>query len=740
MTGMALTLTTLAGCKQQLFLTEPDYQHYRQMGEKGLEVDPSASIIPATTDMAPPTNIFDTDRRIRYVALSEAIASALEKGTTGVQSPFFPGAITDLLGTFSGRTLVGSDSIRVLALQPGIIANDIEAALSKFDARWITQTTWQNTDQPVGTALQTFQAEAGPGGIIPNIQQQNATVSSTLLKPLPTGGVAGITFNTNYNQSNLQQRVNPAYQPNFNFSFEQPLLQGFGTEINQLRAAHPGSLLNPYPNSARVEGVLITRLRFDEQRAEFERNINFTLQNVEIAYWNLYGSYWTLYSREQALRQAFEAWKINKLRFDSGRIPIMDYAQSRQQYELFRAQRITALGDVLEKERQLRGFMGLPIEDGTRLVPSDEPKLAPYTPDWHTAVNEALALRPELVIARNDLKFRQLDLITQKNQLMPDLRFTSTYGWNGLGSRLDGGPNNPNNAFASLSSGNFVNWTLGLQMNMPIGFRDANAAVRSARLALAQAYAVLQDQENKATRYLGFQWRKLPEYYELVRANRSQRLAAAEQLEARFREFLAGRGTLDILLEAQRVWADALKSEYDNIVLYNNTLASFEFAKGTIMQYDNVMISEGPLPQAVAQRAVENERSRSRALEMRQHPRERPLTPRTYGEGTPELPGVYTNTASTPPSLVETPPTLLDALPDLYSPIPQINAPLKIPRQVGPAPSPGGNMIPATPVSATKAPTAVNPMPSLPAATMPSAPPPALPPALPRIDNGTPGK
>ena len=468
------------------------------------------------------------------------------------------------------------------------------------------------------------------------------TASSTLLKPLPTGGVAGITFNTNYNLSNLQQRVNPAYQPNLSFSFEQPLLQGFGSEINQLRAAHPGSILNPYPNQARVEGILITRLRFDEQRSEFERNINFALQNVEIAYWNL-SAHWTLYSREQALRQAYEAWKINKLRFDSGRIPIMDYAQSRQQYELFRSQRISALGDVLEKERQLRGFMGLPVEDGTRMVPSDEPKLAPYMPDWHTSVNEALALRPELGNPRNDLKFRQPDFINQKNQLLADLWFTSSYGWNGLGSRLDGGPNNPNNAFASLSSGNFVNWTAGLQMNMPIGFRDANAATRSARLALAQAYAVLQDQENKATRFLAFHYRKLFENYEQIRAQRSQRLAAAEQLEARFREFLAGRGTLDILLEAQRVWADALQSEYSNIVAYNSTLANFEFAKGTIMQYDNVVISEGPLPQPCNSVRWRTSVAAAGALEIRQHSgRNRHI--RRNGVGTTEMPGVHTNT------------------------------------------------------------------------------------------------
>ena len=69
----------------------------------------------------------------------------------------------------------------------------------------------------------------------------------------------------------------------------------------------------------------------------------------------------------------------------------------------------------------------------------DAPTLAPYQPDWCTALNEALSLRPELVLARHDLKFRQLNLINQKNLLLPDLRFTSTYDINGLGTHLDGG-------------------------------------------------------------------------------------------------------------------------------------------------------------------------------------------------------------------------------------------------------------------------------------------------------------
>src|SRR5262249_7286736 len=162
----------------------------------------------------------------------------------------------------------------------------------------------------------------------------DAAITSGLVKPLPTGGVAGITFRTDYQLSNLQPRVNPSYRPSVQFGFEQPLLQGFGVEINQLRTTHPGSLasnllnVNPLQQispGGRVPGILITRIAFDVSRTEFERNVTFMLLNVEVAYWNLYGAYWTLYSQEQALRQGYEAWKINKARFEAGRIPIQDY-------------------------------------------------------------------------------------------------------------------------------------------------------------------------------------------------------------------------------------------------------------------------------------------------------------------------------------------------------------------------------------------------------------------------------
>jgi hypothetical protein len=367
----------------------------------------------------------------------------------------------------------------------------------------------------------------------------------------------------------------------------------------------------------------------------------------------------------------------------------------------------------LENEHQLRAMIGLPVEDGTRLIPIDTPTLAPYEPDWTSSLNEMLALRPGLGLARQDLKYWHLELINQRDLLKPDLRWTSTYAPNGLGAKLDGAGSSlttpglgatPSdvNAFHSLATGKFVNWSLGLRLDWPLGFREAHAQVRQAELGLVQSYWVLRDTENRFTRFLEGQYRALPAAYEQIRAQRAQREAAAITLDARFKEFTAGRGTLDFLLEAQRLWADALQAEYNAVAQYNSALARFEYAKGTILQHDNVVISEGGLPQCAQVRAVEHERERSKAIVLAE--RAKPVTiPCCRFEGgtllgRPELP---TSAAPAVPSLFEGQ-AQLPKVPNELPPLPADPAVSKVENSI---PSATTYQIPGTvaPVSAPSA-------------------------------------
>jgi hypothetical protein len=176
----------------------------------------------------------------------------------------------------------------------------------------------------------------------------------------------------------------------------------------------------------------------------------------------------------------------------------------------------------------------------------------------------------------------------------------------------------PTNSLRSLTSADFNNWTLGLNMNVPLGYRQEHAAMRQAKLELAQSYQILKEQETKAQSFLAKQYSRVIQAFEVIETRRLQREAYANQVEARFQKFAKGKLPVDFLQDAVLRWATALNSEYEAVVTYNNALATLEFAKGTLMEYDQIFLAEGPLPPIADIRAVEHERERTRTSFLRE--------------------------------------------------------------------------------------------------------------------------
>lgn len=617
-----LVLLAVAGCTQSCFRHDCGWQelYAHESLPVQLECKPGTLdqlLTPPPADVvADPATVLTPERPPYFLSLGEAFAVALEHGTVGVQASRAPGIPIDDLVAFGGNTVIGSDSVRVLSLQPARAGAAIESALARFDPQFNTGMSWTTTDEP-------------PQGLLTLTNGEAANFFATLAKPLPSGGTVGVSFITDYflltsppvGQFGV---INPSYIPRVVVGFEQPLLRGFGTDINQLLPTIPGSnlfpVLNGRANGSTPEGILLTRLRFDQQREDFERSVNFLLLNVEAAYWNLYGAYVNLYAIEQGLRQTHQAWLVFKERADVGQgVGIGQLAQVRAQYEQFRGDRMKAVGAVIDSERNLRQLLGMLVEDGKRLVPIDAPTTAPVQPEWHAVLRDTLNLRPELLMAREEVKARQWNVLLQKNFLLPDLRFQATHSTVGLGTSLAGSGTFINsdgipvtsNALRSLVGDHYNDWNVGLTLNVPLGFRREHAALRDARLQLVQGYALLKNQEIKATTYAARAYSKVIETQRVLDIRRSQREAAAEQLRVRAEAFAAGskQSPIEFLLAAQQQFAAALSQEYLSIVDYNVALATLEFARGTMMRHSRVSIAEAPLPGCAA-RAVETEHQR----------------------------------------------------------------------------------------------------------------------------------
>src|SRR5262245_12293196 len=151
--GLALALMVTAGCKQQCFMAECDFNHYKDIMPLALENKPYSILPPGPVYEPAPTTVDDPDRPIRYLSLAEAIAIALERGKVGEGNP------NSLVTLGAAQNSLAADNIRVLALQPAITGAVVDLSLSKFDTVWNTSLTWNNTDRPVGTPLDTFQAQ-----------------------------------------------------------------------------------------------------------------------------------------------------------------------------------------------------------------------------------------------------------------------------------------------------------------------------------------------------------------------------------------------------------------------------------------------------------------------------------------------------------------------------------------------------------------------------------------------------
>ena len=370
------------GCRQQLYLEPEDYKDaLRNSLPRGMEERPHDPILPSVVDRigSGPANVLDTERPARMMTLKECIAIALEQGNSGAinqQGSNF-GNKLEQSPLFTGRAVSGaSDAVRVFAIDPAVASAELERSLSKFDARWINSMTWQKVDQPTTAQFLSFQNS-----------RDVANLTSTLAKPLPTGGVSAITFTTDYSKFDTAAAqgsgfVNPNYIPRLQFTLEQPLLRLFGVEANQLSPSHPGSqILNLQPSGGQgTEGILISRIRVDQQKMDFEMRINYMLVNVEAAYWNLYAAYYNLFAQEEGLRQALDGYRFIEVRVEAGNEPPQNRYQALAQVARFRTQVYLAHGQVLEAERNLRGLLNLRSDDGTHIVPIDKPNEATSSP------------------------------------------------------------------------------------------------------------------------------------------------------------------------------------------------------------------------------------------------------------------------------------------------------------------------------------------------------------------------
>jgi len=543
------------------------------------------------------------------VSLEDSIRTALENGKV----------LRSLGGRFQSfggpRPQAGEPAVSLLTnpaayptvYDPAISETDpfrgVESALASFDAQLSSSLTWarQNRPQNVGgVGTQIFQQK---------LLGDTGTWTTGISKVSATGSTFGIQNQTVYDNNNSpirQDGVPSTWLTNYDFTFNQPLLQGAGLTYNRIAGPDAFNNINGRPN---FRGVLIARVLADQSLADFEIGVRNMVSDTEQAYWELYFAYRNLEARKAGRDSALEAWrKVHALYVEQSRGGEADKeAQAREQYFFFRSDVENALTDVYRSENRLRYMMGLSASDGRLIRPSDEPTTARITFDWQQSLVESLSRSAELRRQKWVVKQKELELVASKNLLLPRLDMNGYYRFLGMGQELinqnygpynaEGlDPLNGTDAYSTLSSGRFQEWQAGAQFLMPIGFRRELSTVRNYQLQLARERSRLQDEEMEVSHALVEAVRNVDTNFALSQTNFNRRVASERQVEAVQAAYDAGTVTLDQLLDAQRRRADAESAYYRSVVDYNRSIAQLHFRKGSLLEYNGVFLAEGPWP------------------------------------------------------------------------------------------------------------------------------------------------
>jgi outer membrane protein TolC len=457
------------------------------------------------------------------------------------------------------RALRHNYSIRAASFNPAIEGTRLVEARAAFDAEFFLDASLTSQDRA------SFDRPAIGD------QAENRQIAGGIRKLLPTGMAA--EFRTSFNRAyidspDVPRGTNPVYTTNIVTSLRQPLLRGFGIEVNR----------------AQIE---IARANRDVSYWQFVREIRDRLLDVERAYWRLVQARRAAVVQAESVAQTFVTYKNFRAREDIDATPVqIQNSEARYKSRLVDLQQ--RIKDILDAEDVLKNLINDPdlllSETNVAIVPTTLPLVMPVTVDHFAEVRTAIDSRSEIKEARKSIEAARIQTFVAKNQTLPQLDLSFEYDIEGVGVAAD-------NSWDQATGADFRSYTIAVNFAYPIGNRGPEAAHRRARLQeqqlvvrLRQVIDAVVQEVNTTVRDIFLRYAQVPPQFEAVQASERN----LRSLQARATE------TSPSFLETELNGVDQLANNrltlLNVLVEYNIALATLERDKGTLLEYNNVVL------------------------------------------------------------------------------------------------------------------------------------------------------
>jgi len=568
-----------------------------------------------------------------YLSLNDAIALALENNLDIAIARYTLNiADTDILRAKAGSSILGAPI--------GLVLNTPGGGIGGIGA--------QSGASTGGTSLGAGGLGGGTNGLVSstlgfgsNISSFDPVLTGTLqsdharfqctsvfcgnFQNTTTGNFAyqqGFTWGTNmsvgFNNtritgSNPFTTLSPALSSSFQFKLTQHLLQGFG----------PG---------ANSRFIRIAKNNRELSDVAFRLQITDSVDQIENIYWDLVYAYENARVQKESLAFAQKTLSDTQKQVEIGSLAPIEVVRAQStvaqdQQGLTQAQINLQLQQLLMKNALSRTLKDAVLATAEVIPTStmDVPASEAVVPT-DDLINEALRHRPELVESRIDLNSRDLSNKSVRNSLLPSIDLYAYYGGSGAGgdqsvystcgtpTGIPGLCQNPNSIPAVAYGGTLnqlVNSTapdkgVGIQINIPIRNRAAQAVQIRSELEYRQAETRLQQIENQvAIEVRNAQFQVQQNRASLDSARASLELAR-QSLDAEQKKFQFGTSTTTLVLQYQSQLATAESTLVNAMVAYEKSKIELDRSSGQLLDHYGISIDDAAKGQVTRMPNVPN--------------------------------------------------------------------------------------------------------------------------------------
>jgi outer membrane protein len=448
--------------------------------------------------------------------------------------------------------------------------------------------------------------------------------TSTFNTQYSQGFHTGTTFysfwdNTRSSSTSAANLFNPSVQSSIFVGFQQQLLNGFGRSVN-------------------TRNIRIAKNNRKIADWAFTQQAITTVTNTITAYWELVFARENVKVQEQAVTVAQKLYNDNKKQLEIGTMAPLDVTRAESELATDRQNLIVAQTVHLQNQQILKNAISknplAPNLINVEIIPTELPSRpeAIEAPSFEEAAKEAFAKRPELQEEALNLLNGEIDLKATRNALLPTATLTAQYGTVGLagnqptlgtpvttpGLQLIDSNGNPVNVFipsatrpvtgvsqagfgdamSSVFHNNFPDYSVSLNLQVPIRNRSAQADNQRAILFQHQLEAQLQLLKNTALLDVRNTYIALTQDRAQVDAASKARELQQQTFDAEQKKYQLGASTVYLVIQTQRDLINAQGTELRALANLVEAKANYERAVGRTLEVNRVTIADAKTGEA----------------------------------------------------------------------------------------------------------------------------------------------